>query len=157
MHQSTGVPRDCYAVLSFYLGDKSSIPPYTGTFTWFAPKPILSRDVSRFNGIQMRAWHLGDLPPGVRVYLQISPTRLIQSYDGYFEHDFTDDMRNDQSSGPFTIPFEAFVPSSQTRTQGFHVLDKSLLSKVYQISIRIQGQKGRVSQGKVAFSDVRFY
>jgi hypothetical protein len=147
----------CYAVLAFYLGDKSTINPYTGTFSWFQPRPQ-PRDASRFNGLQFYAWHEGTLSKAVTVLIQLSPEQMINWYDGYFEYDITEHVSKTQRVPQIVVPFEKLQPSPQLKALGFRQsFDKSYQKRLYQIAIVIRGEKGVASSGRIAFDQVEFY
>jgi hypothetical protein len=147
----------CYGVLAFYLGDKSTINPYTGTFSWFQPRPQ-PRDASRFNGLQFYAWHEGTLPKAVTVLIQLSPEQMVNWYDGYFEYNITEHVSKTQRLPQIVVPFEKLQPSPQLKALGFRQsFDKSYQKRLYQIAIVIRGEKGVASSGRIAFDQVEFY
>jgi hypothetical protein len=147
---------DCYAVLSFYLGENSTIRPYCGAFTWFAPKPIETRDITAYNGIRLEAWHDKDLDPAVRVYLQISPYQFIESYNGYLECDITSDLKKNAHRAEISLPFSKFIAPPDGPDPSAS-LSKEFQKSVYQLSIVVQGEKGRAAQGKICFDNLKFY
>jgi hypothetical protein len=155
-YRSAIISNDCYAILSYYLGDKSTIRPYCGIFSWFVPKPIEARDVSSYNGIQLEAWPEVDLPEGVRVYLQISPYKLIHSYEGYLECDITSDIKNNSERREISLHFSKFK-SPPSWTGPTISLSKEFQKSIYQISIIIQGEKGRIAQGKIGIDNLKFF
>ena len=149
---------DCYGVLIFQLGEKSTIRPYAGVFAGFAPKPMAPRDVSHFSGVKVNVWHEGAFPEGVRVYLQISPYQMINWYDGYFQSDLTEHFKKMGPSPEVVVPFENFEPSASLRGIGFNEGFSSAYRKeVYQLAIIIQGLKGMSAQGVIAFDNLIFY
>ena len=121
----------------------------------FKPKPIEPRDVSSYSGIEFETWHEGAFPEEVRIYLEISPYRLIQVYEGHHLYDFTQYAKSEVPI-KVTAPFSSFeqAPEYQGDKVPFH---KDFQREVYQIAIVIQGRKGHVSQGKIMIDNIKFF
>lgn len=156
---------DCYAAISYSLGEKSDINSYCGVFSGFASQLGEPRDVSRFNGIRLSVWREGNMPEGVQVYLQISTNRLLGHPNHYHQRDITNHVmahgvasytKTDVNRSNISIPFSEFVQPPDV--PGIKVeFDKTLQKEVYQIAIIIKGEKGGKSQGKIGFDDMAFF
>jgi len=148
---------DCYAVLSFYLGKESTIKPFCGVVAGFAPRPIESRDVSIYDGIQFRTWHEDEesLPEEVHVYIQISPHRLIYEYDGYHQYEFTKYVKSREPI-KVTVPFSEFEQPPERQGPKVPFIE-DFQKAIYQIAIVVQGEKGRVTKGEIMIDNIVFF
>lgn len=156
VHPNVDNAADCYAVAPFSLGEESTIRPYCGVFSGFSAKLAEASDVSSYSGVQFEAWHEGDFPEGVRVYLQIASKQLLNQPNGYHQFDFTEDVKRNKTRSKISAPFTDFEQAPEQKEPKVP-FDKMLQQQVYQISIVIQGEKGRVAKGTIAFDNLKFF
>jgi hypothetical protein len=144
-----------FAALSYYLGPQSSGDPYCGVYSGFAYRPDEPRDVSGYEGIELDLWHDGEIPEGVRIFIQISPYRLIASPDGHYQFELTDYARHQKPTKTYA-PFKMF-----TQPPGFvgpaHEFDREFQQSVYKVGILIQGRKGSTASGRLFIDNLRFF
>jgi len=150
--------QDCFGLVTFNLGSTSSIPPYTGIVSGFSARLRAKRDVSHYSGVALHIWHKDRFPHGVRVYLELAPAQMSDSYDGHFDYDITESAKKQQPSPEVFVPFAVFVPSPPLVASGFSGgFDKPLQRQLYLLAIVIKGESGVASQGNVAVDNIRFY
>lgn len=155
-HPSPGIVDDYYATLAYYLGDKSTSKSFCGVSSVFSPKLCEPRDVSGFTGIQLDAWREGDWPEGVRAYMRIYPRQLVGISDGYYQYDLTDLAKRTETRTRIEAPFTDFKPAPDPNSAN-GPFDKTLRKEIHSIAIVIQGDHGRVYQGKIAFDNLKFF
>lgn len=148
----------CYVKLVYRLGDRSTIPPYTGIYTYFS-RPAEPRDISRFGGVQLHSWTLSKLPSNVHVYLQLRPDQMIDWNDGYFEYDLTQDITHSTKESVIRVPFDHFSPSPPLRKTGFNGnFGRSLQQRVFGVSIVIRGTEGgKTADGEIGLDEIEFF
>lgn len=129
--------------------------PYCGVLSGFSPKSIHCRDVSSYTAISFQAWHEGNIPPGVRFQLEITPTRWFPGYEpgGKLLYDFTDDT-GISSERKVRIPFSLIVNKSKTGNE-INFSNHQLQKEIQQIAVVITGDQGD-AQGRVCLDNIEF-
>ena len=78
-------PSECHLELQYSLNARPSVSPYCGIYAGFSARPAIPRDVSKYRGIQLEIWNLGEPRTSAVVYIELSPLATINSYDGYYQ------------------------------------------------------------------------